>query len=69
MKNSNKIIDQIIKTNEIQSILEAIGNGISIQDTSFKILYQNKVQINFIGEHVGEYCYKAYEHNVKYTQR
>jgi PAS domain S-box-containing protein len=65
MKNTNKIIDQIIKTKEIQNILETIGDGISIQDTNFKILYQNKVQKNFIGEHIGEYCYKAYEHNDK----
>ncbi|MHA2344138.1 MAG: PAS domain S-box protein, partial [Candidatus Hodarchaeales archaeon] len=65
MKNTNKIIDQIIKTNDIQSILEVIGDGISIQDTNFKILYQNKIAKNFVGEHVGEYCYKAYEHNDK----
>jgi PAS domain S-box-containing protein len=44
-----------------KGVFEAIGDGISIQDTNFKILYQNAVQKKLIGNHVGEYCYKAYE--------
>ncbi len=42
-------------------ICEAVGDGISIQDTDFVVLYQNQVHKNIIGEHIGEYCYKAYE--------
>jgi len=45
----------------IRSIIEGMGDGISIQDTDFKVLYQNDVHKGFIGEHIGEYCYKAYE--------
>jgi PAS domain S-box-containing protein len=41
-------------------IIEAIGDAISIQDTHFKIIYQNKVTKDMWGEQVGEYCYKAY---------
>jgi PAS domain S-box-containing protein len=43
------------------SIIAAIGNGLSIQDTNFKILYQNQVHKDLIGDHKGEYCYSAYE--------
>lgn len=50
-------IDELIK----QGILEAIGDGVSIQDTNFKVLYQNQTHKNLMGEHLGEYCYKAYE--------
>ncbi len=44
-----------------ESIIAAIGDGISIQDTDFKILYQNDIQKNLVGDHTGEYCYQAYE--------
>ena len=45
------------------SIIAAIGDGISIQDTSYKIIYQNHIQKQMMGDHVGEYCYQAYGHN------
>ncbi len=44
----------------IQAILDAIGDPISIQDTNFHVLYQNKAHRDFIGGHVGEICYEAY---------
>ncbi len=44
-----------------ESIIAAIGDGISIQDRDFKILYQNEMHKSMIGDHPGEYCYKAYE--------
>ncbi len=43
-----------------EGILGAIGEGISVQDTDFRILYQNQVLRDMAGDHVGEYCYKAY---------
>ncbi len=46
---------------EIKGICDSIGDGISIQDTDFRIIYQNNAHKNLIGDHVGEYCYKAYE--------
>jgi signal transduction histidine kinase len=45
-----------------QTILDALGDGISIQDTELKILYQNPAHRRIIGDHVGEYCYRAYQH-------
>jgi len=46
---------------KLDAILAAIGDGISIQDRNFKVLYQNKVQKELAGDHVGELCYEAYE--------
>jgi two-component system, cell cycle sensor histidine kinase and response regulator CckA len=42
--------------------LEAIGDVISVQDTSFIVLYQNQANKDFLGaDAVGKYCYAAYE--------
>ena len=46
-----------------QAIIAMIGDGISIQDPDFKITYQNEAHIRSMGNHAGEYCYKAYEHH------
>ncbi len=46
--------------NKTGSMLEAIGDGICIVDTDFKILYQNRAHQNFLGNHFGNYCYKSY---------
>jgi two-component system cell cycle sensor histidine kinase/response regulator CckA len=53
----------IQEKNKFEAIIAAIGDGISIQDRNFKILYQNQVHKNLIGDHVGEFCYQAYEHS------
>ena len=47
--------------NKSNAIVSAIGDGIIIQDTDYKIIYQNQIQNDLYGNHVGEYCYKAYE--------
>ncbi len=57
MKEKSKDIN--IKGRE--GIFDAIGDTISIQDTDFTVLYQNQSSKNLIGDHVGEYCFKAYE--------
>ena len=46
---------------QYRNTLEAIGDAISIQDTDYKVLYQNQAHRELIGVHVGEYCYRAYE--------
>ena len=45
------------------AIIAAIGDGISIQDRDFRVLYQNEVHKNLMGDRKGEYCYKAYANN------
>lgn len=46
-----------------EAIIAAIGDGISIQDRDFRILYQNQVLVNMGGAHLGENCFQVYEHN------
>ncbi|MBI5204596.1 MAG: PAS domain-containing protein [Nitrospirae bacterium] len=52
-----------------EAIIAAIGNGMSIQDTDFKIMYQNQTHKDMAGSHVGEYCYKAYNDREKICER
>lgn len=44
-----------------EAIIAAIGNGISIQDREFRVLYQNEVHRSMVGDHRGAFCYEAYE--------
>jgi PAS domain S-box-containing protein len=44
-----------------EGIMSAIGDGISIHDRTFTILYENKKQRDLMGVHVGEKCYSAYQ--------
>jgi histidine kinase len=53
--------EQIIRELVEKGVFEAIGDAVSIQDTHYKILYQNKSAKDIIGDHVGKFCYKAYE--------
>jgi len=55
----------VVKANEekarTEAIIAAIGDGISIQDTHFKVLYQNQVHKNLVGgDKAGDYCYLAF---------
>ena len=43
-----------------EAIIAAMGDGISIQGRDFKIFYQNRIHKDLMGEHTGEYCYRAY---------
>jgi PAS domain S-box-containing protein len=53
--------EEKIKT---EAVIAAIGDGISIQDTKYKVLYQNQVHKNIVeGDRAGEYCYLTYAHN------
>jgi PAS domain S-box-containing protein len=46
------------------SIIAAMGDGISMQDRDFRIVYQNSIQRGLGGgDHVGRFCYEAYEGN------
>jgi len=45
------------------SILDSIGDCLSIQSPDYVVLYQNSAHRELTGNHLGEYCYKAYEKN------
>lgn len=49
--------------NKFEAIIAAMGDGISIQDRSYRILYQNDRHREFVGSHPGEFCYSAYQSN------
>jgi len=45
-----------------EAIIAAIGDGISIQDRQFRVLYQNEVHKNISGgDHRGSFCYEVYD--------
>jgi PAS domain S-box-containing protein len=46
--------------NKVEAIMAALGDGITVQDRDFRIIYQNEVQIHRWGEHLGEHCYRIY---------
>jgi signal transduction histidine kinase len=41
-------------------VIEGLGVGVIIQDLDYMVLYENRFQQQIAGNHVGEYCYKAY---------
>ncbi len=53
--------EKLIKELRGMDIIDIVGDALSIQDTNFKILYQNKLHKDMVGDRVGEYCYKAYQ--------
>ncbi len=60
-KPTKKLPDQTIKDiSDAEVIISAIGDGISILDRNFKILYENQAHRDMMGIHVGEFCYKTY---------
>ena len=44
-----------------EGILDAVADGVSIQGQDYRILYQNKVHRTMLGDHLGKFCYEAYE--------
>jgi diguanylate cyclase (GGDEF)-like protein/PAS domain S-box-containing protein len=61
----NKSLPDLIREIEEQGVIDAFGEGVSIQDRDYKILYQNRLHKNLIGDHRGEFCYRAYERREK----
>ncbi|MBI5696545.1 MAG: PAS domain S-box protein [Nitrospirae bacterium] len=47
---------------KLEAILANIGDGISIVDRDFTVVYQNRAHVEIVGPHIGEFCYQAYEH-------
>jgi PAS domain S-box-containing protein len=47
--------------NKLEAVLAAIGDGLTVQDRNFRILYQNQTHREIHGDHVGRFCYEAYQ--------
>lgn len=43
-----------------EAIIDAIGAGLTIHDIDFRIIYQNQVHKEIMGDYLGAYCYEAY---------
>ena len=63
MKNNNGTMSNLLKILPNLEIIEAIGYAVSMQDKNYKIIYQNEMAKKIIGNHTGEFCYQAFEHN------
>jgi PAS domain S-box-containing protein len=50
----------IEERNKVEAIMAATGDGITVQDLDFRIIYQNEVLIRRRGQHLGEPCYRVY---------
>lgn len=46
--------------NRHEAIVAALGDGITVQDKDFNIIFQNDVHRQMQGDHLGEQCYRAY---------
>jgi PAS domain S-box-containing protein len=46
-----------------ESIIAGIGDGISIQDLGYRILFQNKAHRDLMGDQIGNLCHLAYENS------
>ena len=46
---------------KLDALINGVGIGLIIQDLNYVVIYENEIQQNSFGNHVGELCYKAYE--------
>ncbi len=64
-RTDKKLQSAVLKAQEeeakTKAIIAGIGDGVILQDTGYKIIYENQIQKNLVGDHVGELCYRAYE--------
>jgi PAS domain S-box-containing protein len=52
--------------NKLKSLIDAVEYIITIRDTEYNILYENEpARMVFGGDHLGEKCYRVYEHREK----
>lgn len=42
-------------------IISSVGDGVTVHDRDFRIIYQNQTMKSIFGECVGELCYEAYQ--------
>jgi PAS domain S-box-containing protein len=47
--------------NKLQSLVDAMEDGLSIRDRDYNIIYQGRLQRSIVGDHLGEKCYRVYE--------
>jgi len=51
--------------NKLQSVIDAMEYGLTIQDKDYNIIYQNELVKTIFGDRLGEKCYQVYESQEK----
>ncbi|OGW44340.1 MAG: hypothetical protein A2X57_08855 [Nitrospirae bacterium GWD2_57_8] len=46
---------------KFEAMISAVGDGIAILDRDLRVLYENHVHRMMMGDHVSEFCYRAYQ--------
>ena len=59
----NAVTSALDEKRKTEAIIAGIGDGLSIQDRDFRVLYQNDVHRRMVGNQVGRFCYEACAHN------
>jgi len=45
---------------KFHTVVECLGEGITIKDLDYKVLYQNRAMTEMFGDHTGSFCYKMF---------
>lgn len=62
IRDRKRAADALVEEkNKLEAVLTSLGDGVTVQDRQFKILYQNKIHKAKQGDHKGELCYHAYQ--------
>jgi PAS domain S-box-containing protein len=56
-QTENRLVEE---RNKVEAIMAAMGDGVTVQDLDFRIIYQNEVLIRRRGHRLGEPCYRVY---------
>lgn len=49
-----------VEREQFKSVLECLGDGVSIKDLDFRILYQNRAMTEMYGNRIGSTCYSVF---------
>ncbi len=68
---AHKEAEEALQTekNKLQSLVDALEYGLTIQDKDYNIIYQNTLVRGIFGDHLGEKCYRVYEGRDKLCDR
>jgi len=53
-------LEQLLQSGAV-SILDALGDAVSIQDFDLKVIYQNKRHMDLMGDQGGKFCFEGYQ--------
>lgn len=51
----------LMEKKKLEAIIACIGDGLSIQDRDYRVIFQNQSSQRLFGDTVGRYCYQVYD--------